>query len=375
MSENERHSYIPPAEQEFSELGIEHIRLEGPRGETVEYPVEEFCSLLPTAKRLARSYGFLRVASLIGRQITQLKYERGRQPYEFSRGLRGLYTGVIRYGSFIDGLLYCFGDEAPYNQQLPYSIAQVLCAQLTYRVREKFRLPQKVENRLKNPPPGVTVHRPNTNIPLRLSRFLYMNHKRTYRDPSLTEKSIEKVLQSGIITLVGANLPYQLFTPWESNFILRYRTVYTDVDKTERRYTIPGGHTMTPDALSEQPDMLLWGLNKGRSNQGHTLVDVTGLRELLEETGLPPHMLATTRPLTRADQIMRDRRGEIVRYIGYIWNTIIWEDYEDQLRDADGEGDWVITGPFGDFDYIRSEIAKKLPLTPIAEIALRIYRE
>lgn len=63
-----------------------------------------------------------------------------------------------------------------------------------------------------------------------------------------------------------------------------------------------------------------------------------------------------------------------IRYLSYIGQTPIWPSDEGLLRNADGQGDWEVFGPFGHHDIDRTDIHRHVKLVPVAKIALEFYR-
>jgi 8-oxo-dGTP pyrophosphatase MutT (NUDIX family) len=357
------------AESEFQDLGISYLVLEGPNEEKVMYSVTEFCGTLPTASRFAKSYGVLRVAKLIAEQLKHIYC------YPF---LNGIYydrvarlIGDIRIANcWLTAFNYVLNDRRPYNLPLPYSIALVLGSQLIYGVSERFVLPKELREKPRDLPPYVTFHIPSDRTPVNATAFNKIDERSIYRDGTMPECEIKNLLATGIATLVGANLPYGLDTPYESAFILRQRRFRLGDGSIETRYTIPGGHTK----IMQTKDLGNTGIYRGVDSIGYTLVDVTYIREAMEETGLPLRVFKPCRPLARADQVMWTIDGYPIRYLSYIGQTPIWSSDEGLLKNADDQGDWEVFGPFGHHDIDGADIHRHFQLVPVAEVALRFYR-
>jgi hypothetical protein len=356
MVENESEYHFPRAESEFTSLGITHIKVEGVDETPTTLALEAFCQSLPTAGRLARSFGSWRVARLIARQ---LEYKFIDPYYHRSprNRLERISKRIAQFTCLITALNYVSGeDESPYYQPLPYSVALVLVSQLAYRVREKLSFPPEVTKRIRNAPKGVEVFTPSTRTRIDARAFTSLDEKSIYRDSSIPAEQTKRILESGVATLIGTNLMYMPETPWSSNFILRSTAVGTETKEIDYRFSIPGGHTMNTEGLAValRSAKFLTDMNLGRDKRGHLLLDVPFTREALEETGLPLFTFATTRPLVRADQVMRNIDGKPTRYLAYVGQTLIWPDTERLLT---------------------RDIIKAFNVTPITEIALRVYRE
>lgn len=352
---------FPSAEVEFENLGVSRLRLEAEDGHR-EYSVTEFCEQLPTAKAIAQSYGLARTQALLARQ---LKYQDIWQEYESlywePRGFAGRFLNFsMNAASKAAAHNYCKGYGNT-QKPLPYSISQVLLAQLAYGVSEERVLPPGAPDLAKK-------------VDINAMQFQVYDDRQIYRDANISEMEHKQVLKSGLVTLVGAILPYQPVNPWESVLVLRERAVHISGSETERMLTIPGGHALHSSALAETLTLTKDQLDCGQDGLGHTLVDVTALREEVEETGLRVGDIRAARPLTIADQIMRNSKGEIVRYLGYVWQSLIWDDAIARLQNADGQGQWHAYGPGGE-DNDRHSLLSGQKLTPIARIALKNYRE
>jgi hypothetical protein len=376
MNEQEGQVRFPAPEHEFHKLGIRYIQVETEDGEHRCYSVEDFCEQLPTASRLAQSYGIWRVTSLLAQQLEHYHVDPNMQYYNQSRLMRTAMR-IRRLHCWITALNYCLGEDDYYKLPLPYNVGIVLVSQLTYGVRRKFEFPSFMLDRMKAIPRGVECYIPSRDIPVDSRAFTFMDDRREFQDASISASERRDILRSGLVTLTGANLLYLPVTPYSSNFILRTRRVRVGEQVVGIQYTIPGGHTKDTSVLSGVLESLGFPIYRGKDSLGHTLLDVTYIREAIEETGLPLAVFVTSRPLTVADQIMRTLSGETIRFLAYIGKTIIWGDKLNLLRGADGEGIWEVFGPFERLTLSRPGMLSigGLGLTPIARIALRIYRE
>ncbi|MFC1780465.1 hypothetical protein ACFLY9_02115 [Patescibacteria group bacterium] len=378
MVENGSRFHFPQAESEFTPLGIRHIEIEGVDQTPTTLTLEEFCQSLPTASRLAHSFGSWRVARLIARQLEYQFVDPKHSPSPRSKFDR-MCKRISQFACLTTAFNYVTSEqhEQPYCNPLPYSVALVLVSQLAYKVTEKRPLPPEVLKIVNDAPEGVNVQTPVTRSKINARAFIGIDRRSIYRDSSIPPTQIREILKSGLVTLVGANLLFMFGTPWTSSFVLRSTELNTGNGRKELKYTIPGGHTMNTEGLTValRSAEFLRDMNIGRDRSGHLLLDIPFLREALEETGLPLDAFATTRPLTRADQIVRKRTdGTPVRYLAYIGQTPIWPHTKSLLTNGDGLGEWNVFG-IGGIDVARRDIASTFNVTPIAEIALRVYRE
>jgi len=297
VTTQEYQTILPPAQTEFQNLGIQSVQLETAGGNQI-LPVAEFCEQLPTAAAFAKEYGVFRTAILLSRQLEQRQSAlNNNMTWEITKK-----TGQLV--CFLESLNYCLGNEGHYSDPLPYSVGLTLAAQLTYGLRSRFTLPSFMTATTQSLPSNVEVNIPSNNIPIDSVAFTRSSERTKYLDPSLSESKRSEILESGLATLVGANLLYYPFDPYSTVYIMRKNAVWVAENNSQDQLTIPGGHTVAAPLLAPKLALYRDQLNLGKKNIGHTLLDVSGLRETLEETGLPVSVLQTARPLTIADQVM-----------------------------------------------------------------------
>jgi|GEM_PF-4577037 len=359
MVEGEARLGFPHPRDEFQMIGIEAVQLEGTNCEPVTYDLEAFCRQLPTAKEFAAHYGKNRVRYLLSRVLEQ-QYISLRE--ESDNSLLGrLIRGLGRFSCTLVAYNYVSLEEPPYTDPLPYSVSLVLASQLTYGVSENY----PVAKRVVNADGSSTVLQRERKERLPVNPAPFVGSVR-YVDKSLTREEARSLYKSGMAVLVGANLVFSVYSEHEPMYLLRRRMVWSEkTDEQVSQFTIPGGHTLSRARLCQRFDLLrMDGVNTGIDRIGQNIIDVPYIRETREEASIPIREQRHARPLCRADQLIRDRRGIPIRFLAYIAETWVAFSIVNVAESDEPEQKWNSIG----------NDARELPLTPIATIAMNNFR-